>query len=82
MTTPAAPVLVIASVTLTQQNQSESLPPVQPGQAFWAWPDEVAALVAAGQATVAPAGTPYPRPLPHSVRGVVGLGAATANSSP
>jgi len=55
--------------------------PIQPGQAFWADPDNVPALVAAGQASVVPAGTPYPRPLPHTVRGWPGLGAATANSS-
>jgi hypothetical protein len=30
----------------------------------------------------APPGTPYPKPLPHTVRGWPGLGAATANSSP
>jgi hypothetical protein len=42
----------------------------------------VAALVAAGQASIGPAGTPYPKPLPHTVRGVQGLGAANANSSP
>ena len=76
-----APVLMIAAVPLPAQNQSEALPGIQAGQAFFTDPDNVAALVAAGQATIAPAGTAPPRPLPHSVRGVTGLGAATANSN-
>jgi hypothetical protein len=77
-----APVLMIAEVALPLQDQSEALETIQPGAAFWADPDFVAGLVAAGQATIAPPGTPYPRPMPYTVRGVPGLGAATANSSP
>jgi hypothetical protein len=76
------PVLMIATVLLPAQNQSTALPDIQPGAAFWTDPDFVPALVAAGQASIAPPGTPAPRPLPHTVRGWPGLGAATANSSP
>jgi hypothetical protein len=77
-----APVLMLALVSLPLQDQSESLPPVQPGQAFWTDPDNVPPLVAAGQASPPPPGTPYPRPLLYTVRGWPGLSAATANSSP
>lgn len=77
-----APVLMVAAVPLPMQNQSEALPGIQAGQAFWTDPDNVPALVAAGRATVAPAGTPFPRPLPYSVRGVPGFGRGAANSSP
>jgi hypothetical protein len=77
-----APVLTVALVTLQLQDQSESLPPVQAGHAFWSDPDFVSALVSSGQAEIAPPGTPYPRPLPYSVRGVAGFGRGAANSSP
>ncbi len=73
---------MVAAAELPLQNQSGALGSVQPGAAFWIDPDYVPGLVASGQASVAPASTPYPRPLPHMVRGVPGLGAATANSSP
>jgi hypothetical protein len=73
---------MVALGALQLQDQSEGLPPVQAGKAFWSDPDFVPALVSSGQATVAPPGTPYPRPLPYSVRGVAGFGRGTANSSP
>ena len=76
------PVLMIATVQLSAQDQSGKLPDILAGGTFWTDPDFVPGLVAAGQATVAPPGTPPPRPLPYSVRGVPGLGAATSNSSP
>jgi hypothetical protein len=76
------PVLMIASVRLSAQNQSGKLPDVLPGQKFWTDPDYVNGLIAAGRATLAPAGTTPPRPLPYIVRGVPGLGAGTSNSSP
>jgi len=47
-----------------------------------AGPRGVPGLLAAGQATVAPAGTAPPRPLPHTVKGQPGFGKATSNSSP
>ncbi len=77
------PVLMIASVTLTHvTNQTGSrLPDLQPGDRFFADPDYVPGLVSTGQATVAPAGTPPPRPLPRAVGGVPGLAAGTSNSS-
>jgi hypothetical protein len=79
---PGPPVLMIASVTLPLENQFQALGPVPPGTVFWATAAAAPGMVAAGQATVAPPGTPYPRPLPRSVRGQSGFGAAAANSSP
>ena len=76
------PVLMIAAVRLTCRNQVQRLPDVLAGQAFYTDPDYVPGLLAAGQATVAPAGTAPPRPLPHIVKGQPGFGAATSNSSP
>ncbi len=77
------PILMIAAVTLTGvTNQTGSrLPDLQPGDRFFSDPDFVQGLVAAGKATVAPAGTAPPVPVPHMVRGVPGLGAGTSNSS-
>jgi hypothetical protein len=76
------PVLMIASVTLTQQNQAGKLPDLHAGDKFYTDPDYVNSLVSAGQATIAPAGTAPPRPYRYTVNGVPGLGAATTNSSP
>lgn len=86
MTTPSSygitRVLMIATVRLYQQTAAGPLPPVQPGQAFWADGFESPGLVAGGLATIAPQGTPAPPPEPpYTVNGVPGLGAATANSS-
>ncbi len=73
-----APAVTLTGVT----NQTGSrLPDLQPGDRFFADPDYVPGLVSTGQATVAPAGTPPPRPLPRAVGGVPGLAAGTSNSS-
>jgi hypothetical protein len=77
------PVLAVATVTLTGvHNQNIALPPIPAGTVFWADTDELPGLIAAGKATAAPPGTPYPQPLSRTARGWPGLGAATANSSP
>ncbi len=76
------PVLAVALVTFPAHNEFTGLPPIQAGQVFWADSDELPGLVATGQATVAPPGTPYPRPLPYTVRGQPGFGRGAANSSP
>lgn len=57
------PVLMVAAVQLPVVNQAERLPPIQPGQAFWAVAQEVDYLTSSRKASLAPAGTPYPKPL-------------------
>jgi hypothetical protein len=78
----AAPVLLVADAVLPLQDQSEALPPVQPGQAFWSTADAAPGMISAGQAHLAPPGTAYPRQPPHTVRGQPGFGSGAANSSP
>ena len=79
---PSTPVLMIASVPLSQWTQAGKLPNISTGQAFWAKSTQVASLVANGQATVAPANTPVPPAEPAYTAGwTPGLGAGTSNSS-
>jgi hypothetical protein len=75
------PVLAVALAVMPAHNQVTGLPPLQIGQVFWADSDQMAGLIAAGLAEAAPPGTAYPKPLPGTVNGWPGLGAATANAS-
>jgi hypothetical protein len=75
--------LMIAAMPLGFYDQSGALPPVAQGAAFWYRSDRAGELVADGQATCAPAGTPLPRWEPsNTVHGVPGFAAGTSNASP
>lgn len=76
------PVLMVALQAFHAHNQATGLPDVQVGQVFWADSNQQAGLIATGVASLAPPGTPAPKPLARTVSGWPGLGAGTANSSP
>jgi len=60
-----APAVTLTGVTIQTGSR---LPDLQPVDRFFSDPDFVPGLVAAGKATVAPAGTPPPGPVRHMVR--------------
>jgi len=73
---------MLALTDLSQSAWSGRLPAITAGDAFWASSRQVPSLIAAGQAELAPEGTPEP---PHepawTVRGQPGFAAGTSNSS-
>lgn len=86
MTTPAGgyqpPVLMVALAELYQQSPAGRLPNVQIGQAFWTNYSDVANLLNAGLAELAPDGTPAPLPEPpYTANGIAGVAAGTSNAS-
>jgi hypothetical protein len=79
---PSTQVLMIALTDLSQSAWSGLLPPVTAGEAFWANSRQVPSLTAAGQAELAPEGTPEPPHEPrYTAHGSPGFGAGTSNSS-
>lgn len=79
---PPTPVLMVALQPLTKSSWAGRLPNIAIGDAFWSNSREAPALVAAGQAEIAPEGTVAP-PVepPYTVHGSPGFAAGTSNSS-
>jgi hypothetical protein len=74
-------VLMRALIALKQQTMSGPLPNVPVGGLFWADSTDVAALLANGQATLAPPGATLPPEPRYTVERVPGLAAGTSNAS-
>lgn len=73
--------LMTAIVPLFQTSSAAPLPKISIGQLFWADDVDVPFLVTGNLASIAPPGSSLLPEPPHTVNGVPGLGAATANSS-
>lgn len=80
---PSTPVLMVALASLKQYSQAGPLPPVSPGQSFWANSRQQAGLISGSLARLWQAGDP-PAPAAEpawTVNGQPGMATGTSNSS-